>query len=71
MEIFFRKYVEEFLIGFAIVLIGVILTCFVWGMIYISESLNSVFESKPTVAQTVNFNLSGAQNLNLRGLVPH
>ena len=71
MEIFFRKHVEEFLIGFAIALIGVMLACFMWGMVYISESLDSVFESKPTTAQTVNFNLTGAQSLNLRGLAPH
>ena len=59
------------MIGFAIALIAIIVSCFAWGMIYISENLDSVFESKPTVAQTVNFNISGAQNLNLRGLVQH
>jgi hypothetical protein len=43
--------------------------CFVWGIVFVSEDLDSVFGSKPAATQTVNFNLSGAGNLNLRGLV--
>ena len=44
MEIFFRKHIEEFLMGFAVILLGVMIFSFVWGMIYLSENLDSVFE---------------------------
>jgi hypothetical protein len=71
MKIFFRKHVEGFLIGIALILVGVMLWCFAWGMIYVSQNLDSVFEPKSAGIQTVSFNLSGAQNLNLRGFVPH
>lgn len=70
MEIFFRKHTEEFLMAFAVVLIGFTIGCFVWGMIYASENLDNVFTSKPVVGQTIGFNLSGAQKLDLRGLAP-
>ncbi|MGB7957845.1 MAG: hypothetical protein WCF77_03345 [Minisyncoccia bacterium] len=70
MEIFFRKNIEGFLAAIAIVLIGVMVGCFVWGMSYISQSFDNVFEAAPTTGQMVNFNLAGARSLNLRGLVP-
>jgi hypothetical protein len=71
MEIFFRKHLEEFLIGFTIVLLGAMVFSFVWGMVYLSESMDSMFEPSSATATTAGFNLSGAQNLNLRGLAPH
>ena len=71
MEAFFRKHVEKFLMGLAVILVGIMLWCFVWSMIYISQSLDSVFESGSTGVQTVSFNLSGAKSLNLRGFAPH
>lgn len=57
--------------GFTVILLGVMIFSFVWGMIYLSESMDSVFEPSSAAANTTGFNLSGAQNLNLRGLVPH
>jgi hypothetical protein len=70
MENFFRKHIEGFLTGFAVVLLGVVVFCFVWGMVYLSRSLDSVFDVNASVASTTSFNLSGAKALNLRGLVP-
>jgi len=56
--------------AFAVILVGIMVYCFVWGMIYISQNLDAVFESKPIGVATVSFNLSGAASLNLRGLAP-
>ena len=70
MGIFFRKHIEEFLLGIALILIGVMLWCFIWGIIYVSQNLSSVFKSGPAEGQTTSFNLPGAENLNLRGSVP-
>jgi hypothetical protein len=69
MEIFFRKHIEGFLVAFAIVLIAAMVGCFAWSMTYISESLDAVFEPRPNATQMIGFDLSGAQSLNLRGLV--
>ena len=69
MENFFRKHIEGFLTVLALVMVGAMVACFVWGIVFVSEDLDSVFGSKPAATQTVNFNLSGAGNLNLRGLV--
>lgn len=69
MEIFFRKHIEECLAACAVILIGVIIGCFVWGMTYISQNLDAVFEPRPVAVQIISFNLSGAQSLNLKGLV--
>ncbi len=71
METFFRKHTEGFLVACTLILIGVMAWCFVWGITYISQNFDDVFESVPATAQTINFNLSGAQKLNLRGLAPH
>lgn len=71
MEIFFRKHIEEFLIGFTIVLLSAMVVSFFWGMVYLSESLDNVFEAAPVATKVASFNLPGAQALNLRGLVPN
>jgi CHASE3 domain sensor protein len=68
--IFFRKHLEQFLVGLAVLLIGIMASCFVWGVIYLSQNLDSVFTSKSAEVKTVSFDLSGARNLNLRGLLP-
>jgi hypothetical protein len=70
MQIFVRKHIEGFLIGSAVLLVGVLLWCFFWSMSYVSQSLDSVFETKSAGTQTVSFDLSGAQKLNLRGMAP-
>ncbi len=70
IESFFRKHTEEFLIGFAVVLALVMIGWFIWGMIFISENLDSVFMAKTPPVKTTSFNLQGAQNLDLKGLAP-
>ena len=69
MEIFFRKNIEGFLAAIAIVLIGVMVGCFVWGMSYISQSFDNVFEAAPTTGQMVNQSVGGPE-FKFRGLVP-
>ncbi len=71
MEIFLRKHTEGFLTGVAVALTIITFWGFIWGIIYVSQNLDSVFTSKPAGMQTISFNLSEAQNLNLKGLVPH
>jgi|GEM_PF-1156694 predicted thioredoxin/glutaredoxin len=68
--IFFRKHMEQFLVGLAVLLIGIMASCFVWGVIYLSQNLDSVFSSKSAEIKIVSFDLSDAKNLNLRGLLP-
>ena len=46
MEATFRKHIEGFLVGFAVILIAAMIGYFMWGMVYISQNLDSVFESK-------------------------
>ena len=55
----------------ALALIGGMLWCFIWGIIYVSQNLDDVFASRSGVIQTVSFNLSGARSLNLKGLIQH
>ena len=69
MKIFFRKHIEGFLIGTAVILIGIIVSFFIWGIAYVSQNLNDVFASKSAGTQMVKFNLPAARNLNLKGLV--
>jgi len=69
MEAFFRKHIEGFLVGFALVMVAAIVVCFIWGMVYISENLDNVFGSKAVVAPAVSFDLPGARSLNLRGFI--
>ena len=71
MKFFFRKHLEGFLVGFTIVLVGIMAFCFVWGITYVSQNLDSVFEARSAETQTISFNLSGAKSLDLRGLVQH
>ena len=70
MEKFFRKNTEAFLAGIAVLVIGIMSWLFIWSMVYVSQNLDSVFESMSAPTPTVSFNISGAQGLNLKGLVP-
>jgi hypothetical protein len=69
MEIFFKQHTEEFLLASAMVLVGVMAWCFIWGMIFLSENLNDIFALPGAGAPVASFNLSGAQSLNLKGLL--
>ena len=68
MIAFLRKHTEGFLVASAIVLVGVMAGCFIWGMVYLSQNLDRAFDSHAAEAQTVNFNIAGAQKLNLKDL---
>ena len=69
MRSFLGKHLELVLIVSTVVLVGVMAFCFVWSIVFASQNLNAVFQFKATVPQTAGFNLTGAQQLNLRGLV--
>lgn len=69
MITFIRKNLEGFLIAATIILVGVMASCFVWGIVYVSQNLNAALQFKPAVPQATNFNITGAQKLNLHGLV--
>jgi hypothetical protein len=71
MEIFLRKHTEGVLAACAVVLLVLMVGCFLWGITYISQSFDNVFSPVPVAAQSIDFNLSGAKSLNLRGLVPN
>lgn len=70
MQAFIRKHIEGFLILAAVVLIGVMAFSFIWGLTFASESVNSVFQPPSAAPPAAGFNISGAQHLNLHGLVP-
>jgi hypothetical protein len=70
MKSFIRKHSEGFLFAGVILLIGVMIGSFIWTIVFTSESVNSVFELPSSAVSVTSFNLSGAQHLNLRGLVP-
>ena len=65
LKIFFRAHTEGFLIAIAIVLIGIIASCFVWGVVFVATNLDQVSEFKSGPAQNIEFNLSGAAALDL------
>ena len=69
MKLFLKRHTEGFLTASAIFLVGVTAWCFIWGMTFLLQNLDDIFEAPTVGAQTVNFNLSGAQNLNLKGLL--
>jgi hypothetical protein len=69
MKIFLRKHIEGLSIAFIIVLVGVMVGGFFWGIAYISMSLNSALSFKPAPPQVVQFNIEGAKNLDLKGLL--
>jgi hypothetical protein len=68
MKLFFKRHTEGFLTTFAILLVGITAWCFIWGMAFLVQNLNDIFAAPAIGAQTVSFNLSGAQSLSLKGL---
>jgi hypothetical protein len=69
MKDLFRKHIDEFLIAFAIVLAVGMVASFVWGVTYISMSINSALNFKPAPQQNTNFDIPDAAKLDLKGLV--
>jgi hypothetical protein len=69
MKAFLKKHTEGILTASAIFLIGVTAWCFIWGMVFLSQSLDTIFASPTGGPGTVSFNLMGAQSLDLKGLM--
>ena len=69
MRELFRKHIDGFLIAFAVVLAGAMVTSFVWGITYISVNMNRALNFKPTPSQNTNFDIPNAAKLDLKGLV--
>lgn len=69
MKTFIRKHLEGSLIFGTIILIGVLAFSLFWSLTFVSQSVDSVFQSAKPGVQAVDFNISGAEHLNLRGAV--
>lgn len=69
MKTFIGKHLELVLIAATVVLVGAMAFCFTWSIVFASQNLNAVFQFKSAAPQSSGFNIAGAQQLNLRGLV--
>jgi CHASE3 domain sensor protein len=68
---FIKKYIEEFLIGLAIVLLLILVSYFIWGIMDVSQQINQAIGSGATAGVPMEFNLKSATDLNLKGLLQH
>jgi len=69
MKKLLRKYPETVLITLAIAFIAIIILYFTWGVGAVVGQVDRVEDSNGAGGGTASFNLQGAQQLNLRGLV--
>ena len=69
MQKLFKKHPEAILTVLAIIFLGIIGTYVAWGVGDVGGYVNNALNAKIDVNSYVGFNLSGAQALNLRGLV--
>jgi hypothetical protein len=69
MKNFFRKYEEASLVVLALLLVAFIVIYFAWGIGYVVSETDNALDAQGVVAQNGGFNLTGAQMLNLHGLV--
>ncbi len=65
----FRQYPETMLIILAVVFLAAIIGVFSWGIGVVVVQVNRVEGAAQPTANHIDFNLSGAKALDLRGLV--
>ncbi len=66
---FFRKYPEIILTTLALVLLGFLIALSSWGIGNMFGAIDRIANPSNADGQNANFNLKGAQSLDLRGLV--
>ncbi len=69
MKKFLRNYPQILLITLAILFLAIIVAYFSWGMGQAAGEVNRAVNAKGSAEANVNFNLQGAKQLDLRGLV--
>jgi amino acid transporter len=69
MKKLIRKFPQAILIVLALFFIGVIAFAFSWGIGDVVGQVNRALNTKPPGNSQANFDIAGAQKLNLRGLV--
>ena len=69
MKQFLKKHIQQALAVVAFVFLGIIAAYYIWGImtisLYASQAINPASQGSGSTA----FNLSGAKNLNLKGLM--
>ena len=66
---FFYKYSESVLAGFAVVFLAVMAVCFFWGIDVLVSDVGHALNSGGIVNQQPGFDLKGASELDLKGLM--
>lgn len=69
MQKFFKNHPEFVLIGSTVILFGILLVYFSWGITVLVYSLNKAISTRNSQQARIGFDLKGAEGLDLRGLV--
>jgi len=69
MKKLFRKFPQSILVTLALVFLGIIVAYYAWGISDMIGVVNRAVNTKPSSAGSAGFDIQGAQQLNLRGLV--
>lgn len=69
MEAYLKKHTEEVLVAVAIILLAVLLSAFIWGIVFISSNINRVVIFDLNTTAPIGFDFKGAVMLDLKGLL--
>ena len=69
MIAFFKKYLDQALVAFAVILLIILAAFYLWGFSDITASVNRVFNFSTKPATGSQFDLQGASKLDLKGLI--
>lgn len=69
MTSFFKKHPDGILIALTVVFVAVLAGSFIWGFTDLGTEINRVLNFSPSAQQGTGFDLKGAADLDLKGLV--
>lgn len=69
MQAFFKKHIDQTLVVIALALVAIIAGFFTWSFLDLGGQINRIINFSPTPAQDAGFNLKGAADLDLKGLI--
>jgi hypothetical protein len=70
MNEFIKKYQEEILIGLGVLLFGLVVGSYVWGVTLLVSDFNDAGALPPKNGGSVSFDIVGAQKLGLPNVNP-